>query len=151
MLHFLRAAISSASVTIPVTISSSQRRPQAMAVTSVRRVSERIGRVGRIAVGPHRRHYGTHAAISPPIVYVVSSFGGPRVCRACLSDEGQYVLRAGIWFGGRDVIAVAWQYDHFRVLNLPRVELDGLDGLKATFLRRHDQSRRRDARQAADT
>lgn len=61
------------------------------------------------------------------------------------------MLRAGIWFGGRDVIAVAWQYDHFRVLNLPRVELDGLDGLKATFLRRHDQSRRRDARQAADT
>ena len=44
-LHFSRVAICSTSATVPVTISSSQRRPQAMDVTSATRVSERIGRI----------------------------------------------------------------------------------------------------------
>ena len=44
-LHFSRPAICSTSATVPVTISSSQRRPVAMDVTSARRVSERIGRI----------------------------------------------------------------------------------------------------------
>lgn len=44
-LHFSRAAICSTSATTPATMSSSQRLPQAIDVTSERRVSERIGRV----------------------------------------------------------------------------------------------------------
>ena len=44
-LHFSRVAISSTSAIEPVAISSSQRRPQAMDVTSAMRVSERIGRM----------------------------------------------------------------------------------------------------------
>src|SRR5450756_3255682 len=43
-LHFSRAAISSTWGTEPVQISSRQRRPQEMDVTSVTRVSNRIGR-----------------------------------------------------------------------------------------------------------
>jgi hypothetical protein len=44
MLHLSRAAICSTLVTVPATISSSQRRPRAMDETSVTRVSARIGR-----------------------------------------------------------------------------------------------------------
>src|SRR6266566_771851 len=44
MLHFSRAAICSTLVTVPATISSSQRRPRAIAATSVARVSARMGR-----------------------------------------------------------------------------------------------------------
>ena len=43
-LHFSRAAICSTLAILPVTISSSQRRPQAIDDTSATRVSERIGR-----------------------------------------------------------------------------------------------------------
>ena len=44
MLHLSRAAICSTLVTVPATISSSQRRPRAIAATSVARVSARMGR-----------------------------------------------------------------------------------------------------------
>src|ERR1700757_5337690 len=44
MLHLLRAAICSTLVTVPATISSSQRRPRAIDATSVARVSARMGR-----------------------------------------------------------------------------------------------------------
>jgi hypothetical protein len=44
MLHFSRVAICSSLMTVPATISSSQRRPRAIAATSVARVSARIGR-----------------------------------------------------------------------------------------------------------
>src|SRR5207237_9126989 len=44
MLHLSRAAICSTPVTVPATLSSSQRRPRAIDATSVARVSARIGR-----------------------------------------------------------------------------------------------------------
>jgi len=44
MLHLSRAAICSTVVTVPVTISSSQRRPRAIDAMSVVRVSARMGR-----------------------------------------------------------------------------------------------------------
>src|SRR6267143_6067703 len=44
MLHLSRAAICSTLVTVPATISSSQRRPRAIDATSVARVSARMGR-----------------------------------------------------------------------------------------------------------
>ena len=43
-LHWSRAAICSTVVTVPATISASQRRPRAIAAMSVARVSARIGR-----------------------------------------------------------------------------------------------------------
>ena len=59
MLHLSRAAICSTVVTVPETISSSQRRPRAIDARSVARVSARMGTVVK-------RHGSRHDDIASP-------------------------------------------------------------------------------------
>ena len=87
MLQFSRAAICSTLVTVPVTISSSQRRPRAIASTSVARVSARTGRrsgadtdpgtMSRAAVSLASSSMGCALPLtSPKLLWTLP--GGPR-------------------------------------------------------------------------